>query len=222
MWGTQRSCEGQIARCGPPTESVRGEIGLSVPGPRRRGTGGTLIKIWNGQRDRGHPPLAALRSLLSHISNTGRCGAPSVRAKVKSPDAGHPPGKRRGAYAPPRVFVLDKAFVLIEGHPHQDLEWSTGPGPPAVTTIQLTGALPGFIFHSENAITYKTIRLTSGIIISSESAPANPAFEKIFQYGITKIGKTTKIATNPAIMRIIVTESKVSHPSHLELVYGLG
>ena len=30
-------------------------------------------------------------SLLSHISKSGRCGAPEVRAKVKSPNAGHPP-----------------------------------------------------------------------------------------------------------------------------------
>jgi hypothetical protein len=26
-------------------------------------------------------------------------------------------GKRRGAHAPPRIFLLDKAFDLIEGHP---------------------------------------------------------------------------------------------------------
>jgi hypothetical protein len=51
----------------------------------------------------------------------------------------------------------------------------------APALFQMTGALPGFIFHSENATMYKTIKLTSGTIISSESAPANPAFEKIFQ-----------------------------------------
>lgn len=55
----------------------------------------------------------------------------------------------------------------------------------AYALFQTTEALPGFIFHSENATTYKTIKFTSGIIISSESAPANPALEKIFQYGIT-------------------------------------
>jgi hypothetical protein len=27
-----------------------------------------------------------------------------------------PSGKMSGAYAPPRIFALDKAFVLIEGH----------------------------------------------------------------------------------------------------------
>jgi hypothetical protein len=85
--------------------------------------------------------------------------------------------------------------------------------------FQTTGALPGFIFHSENAITYKTIRLTSGIIISSESAPANPAFEKIFQKGITKIGKT-RIAISPATMRMIVVESIV--PPILAIHFGVG
>jgi hypothetical protein len=84
----------------------------------------------------------------------------------------------------------------------------------------MTGALPGFIFHSENAITYKTIRLTSGIIISSESAPANPAFEKIFQYGITKIGKITRITISPATMRMIVVESIV--PPILAIHFGVG
>jgi hypothetical protein len=83
----------------------------------------------------------------------------------------------------------------------------------------MTGALPGFIFHSENATTYKTIKLTSGTIISSESAPANPAFEKIFQKGITMIGKT-RIAISPATMRMIVVESIV--PPILVIHFGVG
>ena len=30
--------------------------GASLPGPQKRGTGGTLSVVWNGHRDRGHPP----------------------------------------------------------------------------------------------------------------------------------------------------------------------
>jgi hypothetical protein len=30
---------------------------LAIPGPQRRGTGGTLIWDWKGHRDRGHPPV---------------------------------------------------------------------------------------------------------------------------------------------------------------------
>jgi hypothetical protein len=30
-------------------------------------------------------------------------------------------GKKSGACAPPKIFALDKAFVLIEGHPVLDV-----------------------------------------------------------------------------------------------------
>jgi hypothetical protein len=83
----------------------------------------------------------------------------------------------------------------------------------------MTGAFPGLIFHSENATTYNTIKLMNGTIISNESAPANPAFEKIFQKGITKIGKT-RIAISPTTIWMIVVESIV--PPILTIHFGVG
>ncbi len=51
------------------------------PGPQLRGTGGTLIVVWKGHRDRGHPPgITGYRKKHSGCTNGGahhKCRAPS-------------------------------------------------------------------------------------------------------------------------------------------------
>ena len=35
---------------------LAGGLEAVIPGPQKRGTGGTLVVVWKGLRDRGHPP----------------------------------------------------------------------------------------------------------------------------------------------------------------------
>jgi hypothetical protein len=52
---------------------------------------------------------------FGRVNETGATRHPQLGLK-RLPGPG-PPAKTSGAHAPPEVFVLDKAFVLIEGHP---------------------------------------------------------------------------------------------------------
>jgi hypothetical protein len=42
--------------------------GASIPGPQKRGTGGTLSVVWNDYRDRRHPPK--IRLIMGRFYNS--------------------------------------------------------------------------------------------------------------------------------------------------------
>jgi len=91
--------------------------GRVLPGPQVRGTGGTLIVVWKGHWDRGHPHRGLERALGP--------GAPSAWS-----------GKGTGTVG--TLIVVWKGH-WGRGHPQRGLERALGPGAPSVVNLLSSG-----------------------------------------------------------------------------------
>jgi hypothetical protein len=57
----------------------------SIPGPQTRGTGGTLIVVWKGRRDRGHPPMNGAQLLMAQHDSSGlMTGPPAANRAIRN------------------------------------------------------------------------------------------------------------------------------------------